>query len=333
LKSFILVLVLIVGCVSGVVWFMTDAPGFNPTGPAPALTDLDREVSARLRKHVETIARDFGTRGAHQNSALAQTADYVERELRRVGLTVERHTYETKAGISTNLEVQIAGTRNQTELVVVGAHMDSPRRSPGADANASGCAVLIEVARSLATAASGRSIRFVFFSGGEAPLAGTQEMGSRAYAKRCKSKNEKIVAMLALDGLGSFSGADGTQSYPFPFTFAYPSKGDFLAFVSDFGGRDLMRQSVQIFRTSATFPAEGGTFPSWMPGMSDTDSASFASEGYPSVLVTDTGTLRNELHGGPSDTFDRVDCDRMARVTFGLTRVLSTLANSTGQIQ
>jgi hypothetical protein len=132
--------------------------------------------------------------------------------------------------------------------------------------------------------------------------------------------------------LGSFNRAEGTQSAPFPFTFSYPSRGDFLAFVSDFGGRKLMHESVQIFRTAAQFPAEGGTFPSWFPGMPSTDSASFSSEGYPAVLVTDTGTLRNDMHGGPSDTHDRLDYDRMARATFGLSRVVSSLANSTGQL-
>lgn len=332
MKGFILVLVLILGCVSGVVWFMTNAPGLNPTA-LPAPTELDREVSKRLRTHVETISRDFGTRGGHQNSALGQTAEYIENEMRRAALTVERQTYETKAGLGTNLVVQIPGSRNQQELVVVGAHMDSPRRSPGADANASGCAVLIEVARQLVTASSGRTIRIVFFSGGEAPSAATNDMGSRHYAKLCKSKNENIVAMLALEGLGSFNGAEGTQSAPFPFSLAYPDKGDFLAFITDFGGRGLMEHSVQVFRTTASFPAQGGTFPSWMPGMSATDSASFASEGYPAVLVTDTGKMRNDLYGTQSDTYDRIDYDRMARVTFGLTRVISALANSTGQIQ
>ncbi len=331
MKSFILVVTLIFGCAFAVVWFMTDAPGTNPTSPA-ALTELDRDVSSRLRKHVETISRDFGTRGAHQNGALAQVADYIENELQRAGLTVMRHTYEAKNGMFTNLEVQISGTRNQQEIVVVGAHMDSQRRSPGADANASGCAVLVEVARTLATAACGRTVRVVFFSGGEPPVAGTPDMGSRHYAKRCKSKNENVVAMLSFDGLGHFNGADGTQSAPFPFSFAYPDQGDFVAFVSDFGGRGLMHECVQVFRTSAQFPAEGGTFPSWFPGMSATDSASFSSEGYPAVLVTDTGTLRNDMHGGPSDTYDRLDYDRMARATFGLSRVVTTLANATGRI-
>lgn len=332
MKSFILVLLLIVGFCTAVVWYMTDAPGLNHAGAAPALSDADKEVSARLRKHVETISRDFGTRGVHQNSALSQAADYIENELRRVGLTVQKHTYEAKSGLNTNFEFQIQGSRNQHEFVVVGAHLDSPRRSPGADANASGCAVLVEVARSLASAACGRTVRIVFFSGGEAPIAGTDDMGSRAYAKRCKEKKENVVAMLAFDGLGTFNAAAGTQSSPFPFNFAYPDQGDFVAFVADFGGRSLMRQSVQLFRGSAAFPAQGGTFPSWLPGMTDTDSASFASEGYPSVLVTDTGTLRNDMHGGPSDTFDRLDYDRMAVVTAGLTRVISTLANSSGSL-
>lgn len=333
MKGFIFVSMLIVGALSAIVWFMTDAPGLNYHGGAPALTDLDKETSGRLRTHVETISRDIGTRGGHQSSGLIQTSNYIENELRRMGLTAQKQSYDTKAGVLQNLEFEIEGTRNQREFVVVGAHMDSPRRSPGADANASGCAALIEITRALAMSACGRTVRVVFFNGGEEPAAGTADMGSRAYAKRCVEKKEKVVAMFALDGVGCFRPAAGTQSCPFPFSVAYPAQGDFLAFISDFSGRALMRQSVQIFRTGSQFPAEGGTYPSWLPGMGETDSQSFADEGFPSVLVTDTGSLRSEFHGTLSDTFDRLDYDRMARATAALTRVIATLANSTSSLQ
>ena len=99
--------------------------------------------------------------------------------------------------------------------IVIGAHYDTltePKGFVGANNGAAGTAVVIEVARALATSnltSSGREIRFVLFDG-EEPPSGLPEQsgdfyhsglrGSRAYVARHPQRTE---AMILLDYVGN----------------------------------------------------------------------------------------------------------------------------------
>lgn len=329
MKAVIFWLVLIVGFVALLGVYMTSMPGQSFPGAPPALGEDEKEVSAQLRKHVELIARDIGTRDAKNTSAMSECANYLEHELRRSGLEVEIQEF----GASRNLIAEVPGTHKRDEILVLGAHYDSVKRSPGADDNASGCAVLLETARVLAQCGLDRTLRFVFFADGQAPYLGTEGCGSRAYSKRCKERGEKIMGMLSLDSLGCFKDKPGTQSCPFPLSIAYPDAGNFVAFVGDFGSRDLVRQSVELFRAGTPLASEGAAWPSWFPGIAASDHASFRVDGYRAILVTDTGEMRNENYHKLSDTTDRLDYDRMARVVAGLVRVVSGLGRKSLSLQ
>ena len=56
------------------------------------------------------------------------------------------------------------------------------------------------------------------------------------------------------------------------------------------------------------------------------DHWAFWREGYPGVMVTDTAPFRYPHYHAPSDTPDKLDYDRMARVVAGLARVAASLA-------
>src|SRR5207245_5222725 len=88
--------------------------------------------------------------------------------------------------------------------IVVGAHYDSVPGSPGADDNASGVAVLIELAR------MGLPARFIAFANEEMPYFATDEMGSQVSAREAARRGERISAMLSLEMLGYYRDAPGT---------------------------------------------------------------------------------------------------------------------------
>lgn len=326
MKVLFLWLLLIAGSIAVLLHFVAGAPGTSYPGAPPSLSDDESELSQRLRDHVERLSHEIGERGVHKLSALEEASESIQRALRRSGYSPVEQPFQASGVTLHNLSVEIPGARS-SEIVILGAHYDSPPRSPGADDNASGCAALLEIADRLSKRAFDRTVRFVFFAGGEGLLAGTESMGSRVTAKASREARERIVAVLSLDALGIYSDESRSQSRPFPLGACYPDRGDFLAFVGDIGSRALMRQCVADFRGAVQMPSEGACLPGWIPGLSSGDQASYWTEGFKAVLVTDTGALRSDNYHKMGDTYDRLNYGRLARVVIGVAHVAETLAS------
>jgi hypothetical protein len=226
-----------------------------------------------------------------------------------------------------NLEVEQRGHSRPDEILVVGAHYDSVLGCPGANDNGTGVASLIELSRMLTQRDLPRTLRFVFFVNEEPPFFTTGHMGSLRYARRCRERGERIAAMFSLETMGCFSDEEGSQQYPFPFRFFYPSRGNFIAFVGNLASRRLVRRAVGSFRRHASIPAEGAAVPGWMAGIGWSDHWAFWQQGYPAVMVTDTALFRYEHYHMPQDTPDRVRYGHLARVVAGLEKVIVDLAS------
>ena len=151
-----------------------------------------------------------------------------------------------------NLSVEIGGSSTPSEIVIIGGHYDSVAGCPGANDNASGTAAVLALAELFATSAPARTLRFAAFTNEEPPHFQTDGMGSRVCARNCRARGENVVAMLSLETIGFYSDAEGSQSYPPPFSLFYPSKGNFIAFVGNVGSRDLVRRALRMFRERHT---------------------------------------------------------------------------------
>jgi Zn-dependent M28 family amino/carboxypeptidase len=169
----------------------------------------------------------------------------------------------------------------------------------------------------------------VAFANEEPPYSFGPEMGSWAWAKRARERGEAIRAMFSLEMLGYYRDAPGSQRYPAPLGLFYPDRAHFVAFVGDLGARGLVRRSIEAFRKNAQFPSEGVAAPAFIPGVTWSDHWSFGRHGYPAIMVTDTAFYRYPHYHLPSDTPDKLDYERMARVTIGLAAMLNELANQT----
>jgi Zn-dependent M28 family amino/carboxypeptidase len=134
--------------------------------------------------------------------------------------------------------------------------------------------------------------------------------------------------MFSLEMLGYYKDEPGSQRYPWPLNLVYPDRADFLAFVADLGARDLVRRSIELFRKHARFPSEGVAAPAQVPGITASDHWSFRLHGFPAIMVTDTAYNRNPHYHRATDTPDKLDYDRMARVTVGLAGMLRELAHA-----
>jgi Zn-dependent M28 family amino/carboxypeptidase len=109
------------------------------------------------------------------------------------------------AGKSANLVASRPGTDLSKPHVVVGAHLDTVPQAPGAEDNASGIAVLLELARLAAVEDVADPVVLVAFAAEEprGPGDNRHHYGSRRYvAALSDAHRDAQVAMLSLDRVG-----------------------------------------------------------------------------------------------------------------------------------
>jgi Zn-dependent M28 family amino/carboxypeptidase len=280
-----------------------------------------------LRRHVGVLAGEIGERNIRRPGTLAAAERYITREWSDQGYEVAAQRYVVAGIDCANLEVVIPGTTLPAEIVVVGAHYDTVEGSPGADDNASAVAALLEIARALAGSQPARTLKLVAFVNEEPPFYYRGSMGSGVYASAARRRGDDVRAMFSLEMLGCYSDAPGSQSYPPFLKYFYPSRGNFVAFVSNLRSRRLLRASVAAFRASTRFPCEQAALPSWIPGVGWSDQLSFWRAGYRAVMVTDTAFHRYAHYHRATDTPERLDYVRLAEVTQGLTGAFARLAS------
>ncbi|MHC4767237.1 MAG: M28 family peptidase [Planctomycetota bacterium] len=311
-------------------WSMIRMPGESYRGDLPALTGAQAALSAVLKQHVEALAGGIGERNVLRYRNLVAASESIERELAGYGYTVERQEYDVEGKTCVNLAVEIPGTDRPDQIVVVGGHYDSVIFCPGANDNGTGVAATLALARALSDFRPSRTLRFLCFVNEEPPYFQTANMGSRVYARRCRQRGEDITAMICLETIGYYSDEKGSQNYPPPLGLLYPSTGDFIALVGNYGSRALVRQVVESFRRHAQFPSEGAAMPGVLPGIGWSDHWAFWKEGYSAVMVTDTAPFRYPHYHQSTDTPDKIDYERMARVVEGMEAVVRELAGASG---
>ncbi len=301
--------------------------GTSYAGPFLPLSETEKDISSRLHRHVVMLAEKIGERNIWLQQNLNAAAAYIATTWKEEGFVIERQEYEARGVGSVNLIVEIPGTLRPEEIIIVGAHYDSVLGSPGANDNGSGVASLLEISRLLAGRKPARTIRLAAFTNEEPPFFLRQSMGSRVYAARARRRNENIIGMLSLETMCFYSETPGSQEYPFPFSFFYPHTANFIGFVGNIRSRSLVRECLGAFRRTTAFPSEGTAAPGWISGIGWSDHWSFWREGYRAIMVTDTAFYRYRHYHTGEDTPEKIDYDRLARVTQGLAEVIVALAD------
>jgi hypothetical protein len=307
--------------------YVVHMPGETGWGTLAPLMPAQVELRQRLERHVRELAGRIGERNSVHYGALEEAAAYVERELAALGYTVASQRW-TMAGEQTfrNLEVTIPGRARAGEVIVVGAHYDSNRGTPGADDNASGVAALLELARLLRGDSLPRTIRLVAFTNEELPFFGTPDQGARRYVAALRQRGDDVRSMLSIETIGYYATGPRTQMYPRPLHWFYPDTGNFIGFVGNLSSRGLVHEAIAAFRRHTPFPSHGAAAPASIPGVGWSDHEAFWAAGVPAVMITDTAPFRNPHYHTRDDTPDRIDYDRMTHVVDGLAAVVRELA-------
>src|SRR5262245_47488504 len=329
LATFILVILVLALLAAGygALHYMTAVPGTSYRGAPPPLTEEEAALAALLERHLATIA------GREHNvvnyDELEKVARYIEATLASAGYAVGRQEFVTDGNPVRNIDATIEPEgASDPDVIVVGAHYDSVRGSPGANDNGSGTAAVLELARLLRDLGgkSNKRIRFVLFVNEEPPYFHTEAMGSLNYARVLAQRRERVVAMYSLETIGFYSSEPGSQAYPAPFGLIFPDRGDFVAFVGLLGSRPLVHETIRSFRSHTSFSSIGGVAPGFVPGIAWSGHWAFAEQGFQAVMITDTAPFRYPHYHRPSDTPDQVDTESLARLVKGIERVIRDLA-------
>ena len=286
---------------------------------------MDEPLVAHLR------ALTFERHPFSSPSGLRRAQDYLAAQFHRAGLKVAFHAFRAFGRTYKNVIGSLAPSRGAGQRaappLIIAAHYDTVEGSPGADDNASGLVVLLEVARALSQMTLSREVRFIAFCLEEEDL-----LGSLAYAAQLREANEQIEGALVLECVGYTSEKKGSQGAPPGTPIAVPTVGDFLAVVGNTASASLAnafeqgatRKCRDLKTISLIVPARG----EMLPDTRRSDHAAFWHYGYPALMLTDTANFRNPHYHRSTDTLDTLDISFIQRVARAVTATAVNLPPS-----
>lgn len=251
-------------------------PSASAQDDPASLAALQREVVMRLSGGRE-ISPDLQleNRASPENREAARV--YLEQILDSLGLDHQRHVYRENGA---NVYALLPATTPSDTYVVVGAHFDSSDGSPGANDDATGCALVLGVAEHLAGLASrSKNVFVVFFDEEERGMR-----GSRAFAQKLVDEGRSVVAVHTIDQLGWDRDGDRAIELELPYD----------------GAEELYREAARSLGVDISLHTTRE------PG---SDHSAFRRLGMPAVGLTEeyrNGDTTPHIHR-PTDTWETVD--------------------------
>lgn len=182
----------------------------------PKLAEIVSRISAEnLRRHVDTLAGFHSRHVASEN--IHEAWEYIRSEFaKNPRLQVELDEFEEQVARANqqrlrlvNVVATLPGRRDPDRYYVVGGHYDSrasrsadaQSRAPGAVDDASGTAVVLELARLMSAYEFDATLVFIAFTAEEMGL-----IGSRHWAQGAREKGLEVDAMITNDIVGNTGG-------------------------------------------------------------------------------------------------------------------------------
>jgi hypothetical protein len=179
-----------------------------PQAPAPpSCAALCDEISSQnILTHIVSLSQHPTRALSSQGSERA--VEYISGRMRDQGWDVSERTFaaEGRSGVFiTNIEAGYPGSGDSDSVLVLCTHYDSRAddplgHAPGADDNASGAAVLLEVARVLSGIGHLETplrVKILFFGGEEDSM-----LGSTHFVEQLAGGRNKIIGAINIDMIG-----------------------------------------------------------------------------------------------------------------------------------
>ena len=234
------------------------------------------------------------TRHTSRPAAIGEATERIYQQLQALGLKVSYKDWSLARYSGRNVVGELAGGVHSNEVIVVVAHLDdmpNVKKAPGADDNASGAAGVLVAAEILARYRFERTIRFLFVTGEEQGL-----LGSNRYAEEAFTNGDQIAAVLNLDMISWDS--DNTPSLRVHTrTAANPGYGADLAIFQAFS--NVVSTCGLAGRLMPILTADGETA---------SDHSSFWDRGYAAILaMEDDYSDFTPYYHTTNDTVSRVN--------------------------
>ncbi|MEP7339824.1 MAG: M28 family peptidase [Acidobacteriota bacterium] len=241
---------------------------------------------------------------------------------------------------------------SSTDAIIVGAHHDTIRDSPGADDNSASVAALLELARVLAPYTFDKAVVLAAMDMEEINFFGSREL-VREFLQERKIKCAIIYETMA------YTAADpGSQQIPPRMNYLYPGQmrkirnrqfvGDWTMILYRADGSAVARYFAEglaytanqnapiMLRDPLDLPIAGRLIKRLIPGVGGfarSDHISFWEHGVPAIMISDTADLRNPNYHQPTDTPDTLDYERLAAIVSATAVAIAQaagLVNQTG---
>lgn len=273
----------------------------------------------RIRNHIQALEGIRHPLAAPE--ALEHAADYIWNYLQALGYEMTEHRFVEEGREYRNVIATHRGTLHPDQRVIVLAHYDTVAVAPGADDNASGVAVLLELAAVFKQVAFERSVQFIGVNLEEHSRDGDpgspSKRGSRALATYARENGWTIEGVVVLESV-AYAGDSIIQTAPAGLPVKVPAVGNFIAVVGNEDSIRLVRGFAQaIERYRIPLPCLSLAVPGIGKGFPDTrrsDHAPFWDNGYQAIMVTDTTNFRSPHYHRPSDTLETLNLAFAAEV-------------------
>jgi Zn-dependent M28 family amino/carboxypeptidase len=280
-------------------------------------------LQERLHSHLIQIVRDRNPYLASAGHFYVQ--QYIREQFAQWG-TVEIDDFAVRGRIHHNLILALPPSEKASKKglppLVIGAHYDTVPGTPGADDNATGVAVLLELASEFALRPLKYPVQLVAFDMEEYGY-----LGSKHYAANLTEQKYQIRLMISLEMLGYCNNNPNSQSYPAGLKYFYPNCGNFIALIGNLRTvRDMINLSEKIRKSGQRcewlpVPNRGLI----VPDTRRSDHVPFWDNDYPAIMVTDTANMRNPHYHKGSDRIETLDLDFLGGVCQGLIEAIRHL--------
>jgi hypothetical protein len=297
------------------------------TEPMSPSATVDADLQAGLKAHLQALSVDIGERSVVRGDGLDRARAYIRGAFENAGLKVTEQAYEYQGRPVANLIADLPGQDPAARPYLIGAHYDSVPGTPGADDNASGVAVMLELARRAVAQPPPVALRFVAFTLEEPPTHATDRQGSHVFVEELVRSGGGTPGAIILEMVGLTT---PKQNYPLFLQWAgYPEAGNFIGVVGNGASRAFGERAVAGMRRNPALPVESlfVWFDGWV--LYDTrlsDHAPFWNHGLPALMITDTAYFRNRNYHGPGDRAETLDYPFMANLVISLESALDGLA-------
>ena len=347
--------------------FGTHEPKLQPLSPELrgwAASVADHVSPTRLRSDVEAMPAPRNR--LHSPEAMARADDLIIQGFQQAGWLAERRPFEFtrvvgyldypdrgfEAGAAPKIYRRLAGVnllavkegQSSRDVILVGAHHDTIRDSPGADDNTASVAALMEVARVIAPYTFRDTIMLAALD-----MEEINYFGSKALVPEL-SRERRIKGAIIYESMAYTSTEPHSQTVPARTGIFYRQQARRIKlrnFVGDWAVIVYRKSAVQLAQAIAGGLAHlaGPDKVILMRDPSDlslsrilsylsppaddfarSDHIVFWEHDIPAIMISDTANFRNPHYHQPTDTPDTLDYEHLAKIVGATAIALAQIA-------